>query len=65
MKLKNLRTLNVSNTKFSTNNLIAIVQDLPNLKSLDISNTNVNTLIPLEKKKNQLQKLSVYNLKVN
>jgi len=63
-KLKNLRSLDVSNTEFSTNNLIAVVEDLPHLESLDISNTKVDTLSPLGKKKNQLKKLSVYNLKV-
>lgn len=63
-KLKNLRSLDVSNTEFSTNNLIAVVEDLPHLDSLDISNTKVDTLLPLGKKKNQLRKLSVYNLKV-
>lgn len=63
-KLKNLRSLDVSNTEFSTNNLIAVVEDLPYLESLDISNTKVDTLLPLGKKKNQLRKLSVYNLKV-
>lgn len=63
-KLKNLRSLDVSNTEFSTNNLKAIVEDLPYLESLDISNTKVDTLVPLAKKKNQLRKLSVYNLKV-
>jgi len=64
-KLKNLCSLDVSNTEFSTNNLIAVVEDLPLLESLDISNTKVDTLLPLGKKKNQLRKLSVYNLKVN
>jgi len=63
-KLKNLRSLDVSNTEFSTNNLIAVVEDLPHLESLDISNTKVDTLLPLGKKKNQLKKLNVYNLKV-
>lgn len=63
-KLKNLRSLDVSNTEFSTNNLIAVVEDLPHLDALDISNTKVDTLLPLGKKKNQLRKLSVYNLKV-
>lgn len=63
-KLKNLRSLDVSNTEFSTNNLIAVVEDLPHLESLDISNTKVDTLLPLGKKKNQIRKLSVYNLKV-
>ncbi|XP_050440716.1 protein zyg-11 homolog B-like [Adelges cooleyi] len=62
-KLKNLRSLDVSNTEFSTNNLIAVVEDLPHLESLDISNTKVDTLLPLGKRKNQLKKLSVYNLK--
>ncbi|XP_015380158.1 PREDICTED: protein zyg-11 homolog B-like [Diuraphis noxia] len=62
-KLKNLCSLDVSNTEFSTNNLIAVVEDLPHLESLDISNTKVDTLLPLGKKKNQLKKLSVYNLK--
>lgn len=64
-KLKNLRSLDVSNTEFSTNNLIAVVEDLPLLESLDISNTKVDTLVPLARKKNQLRKLSLYNLKVN
>jgi Zyg-11 family protein len=63
-KLKNLRSLDVSNTEFNTKNLSAIVEDLPLLEILDISNTKVDTLLPLEKKKNQLRKLSVYNLKV-
>ncbi|XP_025424633.1 protein zyg-11 homolog B-like [Sipha flava] len=62
-KLKNLRSLDVSNTEFNTKNLSAIVEDLPLLEILDISNTKVDTLLPLEKKKNQLRKLSVYNLK--
>lgn len=62
-KLKNLRSLDVSNTEFSTNNLIAVVEDLPHLESLDISNTKVDTLLPL-KKKNQIKKLCVYNLMV-
>lgn len=62
-KLKNLRSLDVSNTEFSTNNLIAVVEDLPLLESLNISNTKVDTLLPL-KKKNHIKKLSVYNLMV-
>lgn len=63
-KLKNLRSLDVSNTEFSTNNLSAVIEDLPHLETLDISKTKVDTLLPLEKKKNQLRKLSAYNLKV-
>lgn len=63
-KLKNLRSLDISCTAFSTNNLITVVENLLHLESLDISNTRVNTLSPLFKIRNQLQKLSVRNLRV-
>lgn len=63
-KLKNLRSLDISNTGFDTNNLIAIVEGLPHLESLNISNTIVDDISPLEKKKNKLRILKMYNLKV-
>lgn len=63
-KLKNLRSLNVSKTVFNTNHLVAIVENLPHLEALNISCTNVDNLLPLEKIKNKLKILSVYNLRV-
>lgn len=63
-KLKNLRSLNVSKTVFNTNHLVAIVENLLHLEALNISCTNVDNLLPLEKIKNKLKILSVYNLRV-
>lgn len=61
-KLRNLRSLNISNTKFTTHGLEIIVEDLPFLESLNISKTKISDISPLKKCKTRLRSLSMYNL---
>ena len=64
-KLKNLQSLNVSNTEFNRHGLEIIVEDLPALEVLDISRTPIDDLTPLKKCKKRLKYLSMYNLRAS
>lgn len=64
-KLRNLQSLNVSNTEFNKHGLEIIAEDLPALESLDISNTPINDLSPLRKCKERLKSLAMYNLRAS
>lgn len=62
-KLRNLASLNVSNTEFNRHGLDIIAQDLPHLETLDISATRVEDIAPLLKCRGRLKSLSMYNLR--
>lgn len=64
-KLRNLRTLNVSNTEFNNHGLEIISEDLRHLECLDLSETRVSEISPLRKCRNRLRALTLYNLKIS
>jgi Zyg-11 family protein len=60
--LRNLRSLDISHTKFNKFGLEIVVSDLPCLEHLNISATDVHDLNPLRRCRHRLKSLSAYDL---
>lgn len=63
--LRNLHSLDVSQTNFNENMLKIIVDDLPLLESLDISSTQVNDVTSLSQCRTRLRRLLMYNVRLS
>jgi len=63
--LRNLHSLDVSQTNFNENMLKIIVDDLPLLESLDISSTQVKDVTSLSQCRTRLRRLLMYNVRLS
>ena len=63
--LRNLHSLDVSQTNFNENMLKIIVDDLPLLESIDISSTQVRDVTSLSQCRSRLRRLLMYNVRLS